>query len=105
MPIRSVDALPSFERVLFPAAHLELALVQVKYPPLARFDDQGYLTDLREALAAEYPLPTVERALNVLVTPQGVSQSPGSLVHRFSTLDYAWSVTLTADAVSLECRA
>jgi len=105
MTTRSIDALPSFERVLFSAAHLELALVQVRFPPFPRFEDQGYLTNLKEALAGEYPLPTVERALNVLFTPQGVSQSPGSLVHRFSTLDYAWSVTLTVDAVSLECRA
>ncbi len=104
MPTRSVDALPTYERVLFPAAHLELALVQVKFPPLPRFDEEGYLTNLKEALSSDYPLPALERALNVMVTPQGVSPSEGSKVYRFSSLDYQWSASLTADAISLECR-
>jgi uncharacterized protein (TIGR04255 family) len=104
MPTKPVDALPTYERLLFPAQHLELALVQVKFPPLPRFDEEGYLTNLKEALSGDYPLPTVERALNVIVTPQGVSQTQGALVYRFSSLDFAWSVTLTVDSVALECR-
>ncbi|HTV72114.1 MAG TPA: TIGR04255 family protein [Candidatus Acidoferrales bacterium] len=104
MTTKSVDALPSYDRILFPAPHLELALVQVKFPPLPRFEEQNYLTDIREALSVDYPLPAVERAVNVMVSPQGVSQIPGSQVFRFSSLDYAWSVVLTADAVLLESR-
>ncbi|MGH7755023.1 MAG: TIGR04255 family protein [Vulcanimicrobiaceae bacterium] len=105
MPAKAVDALPAYDRVLFPTSHLELAVVQVKFPALARFDEEGYLTALKDALSTQYPLPTVERAINVLLTPQGVSQSAGPLIYRFSSLDQAWSVTLSADTVSLECRA
>lgn len=105
MATKSVDVLPTYERVMFPAAHLELALVQAKFPPLPRFAEEGYLVDLREALACDYPLPAVESAINLLVTPQGVNQAPGSIIHRFSSLDYSWSVALSPDAVSLECRA
>jgi len=104
MPSRVVDTLPSYERVLFRPVHLELALAQVKFPPLARFDEEGYLTDFKDAMSGEYPLPAVEHALGLMVTSQGVSQAKGPMVYRFSTLDYGWSATLTADAISLESR-
>ena len=64
------DRLPSYDRVLFPAAALELCLVQVKLPPLARFGESGYLSALKEALGEEYPLASTEQAMNIVVTPQ-----------------------------------
>jgi uncharacterized protein (TIGR04255 family) len=105
MPTRSLDALPTFERVLFPAKQLELALVQVKFPPLPRYEEQGFLNDFKEALVSDYPLFAAERALALQVSPQGVIPGQGPVVHRFSTLDYTWSIVLAADAISLESRA
>lgn len=98
------DRLPSYERVLFPAAALELCLVQVKFPPLARFGESGYLSALKEELGEEYPLASTEQAMNIVVTPQGVTSAPGGELLRFTSIDSTWSVVLTHESVSLETR-
>ncbi len=98
------DRLPSFERVLFPAAALELCLVQVKFPPLARFGESGYLSALKEALGEEYPLASSEQAMNIIVTPRGVTSAPGGDLLRFTSIDSTWSVVLSHESVSLETR-
>lgn len=103
MAPRVMDTLPTYDHVLFRATHLELALVQVKYPPLPRFTEAGYLTSFQESLALSYPIPNVEAAVALVASPQGMQTSTVQ-VHRFSSIDRTWSVVLTNDAVALECR-
>lgn len=100
----SGEALPSYEQRLFPSAALELSLVQVRYPPLPRFGESGYLSGLSEALGQEYPLLSTEPAMNIVVTPQGATAVPGGDVRRLSSIDSRWSVVLAGDFVSLETR-
>lgn len=100
----SRDGLPRYEHEVFPAAPLELCLVQVKYPPLARFTEEGYLSAFKEALGEEYPLATKEQSMNLIVTPQGVTPTAGSELLRFASIDYSWSVVLANEFVTLESR-
>ena len=98
------NALPAYKHQVFPSAALEMSLVQVRYPPVARFKDSARLGSLSEALAQQYPLFTTEQAMNLVVMPQGVGTAPGGDVLRFTSIDNTWSVTLTGEFVSLETR-
>lgn len=99
------DTLPNYPRELFAAAALALCIAQVRFPPASRFGDERNLSALKEDLADEYPIATVEQAMNVTLTPQGlVPATAGAPLLRFSTSDAAWSVVLTSELVSLETR-
>jgi uncharacterized protein (TIGR04255 family) len=96
--------LPNYDSVLFKNPALELSLVQLKYPPIPRFTEENFLIGIQEALAEEYPLVSIEQGMNIVISLQGIGQSPGSNMLRFSTLDSLWSVVLTNETVSLETR-
>lgn len=99
------DPLPQYPRELFAAAALELCIAQVRFPPASRFNEEKNLNALKEDLADDYPISSVEQAMNVMLTPQGiVPAAAGSPLLRFSTVDSAWSVVLTSELVSLETR-
>ncbi len=103
MPM-SHRSLPTYGKEVFDAAALELAIVQIKYPPLPHFGENTYMAGIREALLEEYPLPTTEQAMNLIVTPQGVSQAGGATLLRFTSIDHAWSVILGSDLATVESR-
>ena len=96
------ELLPTYEEVIFNNAALELCLTQVKYPPVQRFTDDQYMLGIREALAGEYPLVSNEQGINIVITPQGVNQTPGASMLRFTSIDSYWSVVLASDFVTLE---
>ncbi len=98
------ELLPTYEEVIFNNAALELCLTQVKYPPVQRFTDDHYMLGIREALAGEYPLVGTEQGMNIVITPQGVNQTPGASMLRFTSIDSHWSVVLASDFVTLETR-
>lgn len=98
------ELLPTYEEVIFNNAALELCLSQVKYPPVQRFTDDHYMLGIREALAGEYPLVSAEQGMNIVITPQGVNQTPGASMLRFTSIDSRWSVVLANDFVTLETR-
>jgi len=98
------ELLPTYEEVVFNNAALELCLTQVKYPPIQRFTDDHYMLGIKEALADEYPLVSTEQGMNIVITPQGVNQTPGASTLRFTSIDSRWSVVLAIDFVTLETR-
>ena len=98
------ESLPSYEHVVFNHTYLELSLVQLRYPPVQRFSDESYMVGIKEAIANDYPLVSTEQGMNIIVTPQGVNQTPGAILLRFTSIDSRWSVILSADFVSLETR-
>lgn len=101
---RTETILPEYERVLFKNSALELCLVQLRYPPVPRFSEENFLLGIKEALAEEYPLISTEQGMNIVIGLQGISQTPGSNMLRFNTIDSRWSVVLTGETVSLETR-
>jgi len=96
--------LSDYDRVLFKNAALEMSLVQVRYPPVQRFSNESYMVDIKEALANEYPLVGTEQGMNIVINFQGVSQTPGASLLRFTSIDSRWSVVLSSDFVTLETR-
>ena len=98
------ELLSTYEEVIFNNSALELCLIQVKYPPIQRFSDDSYMLGIREALADEYPLVNAEQGMNIVITPQGVNQTPGASMLRFTSIDSHWSVVLASDFVTLETR-
>lgn len=101
---KASDLLPPYEEVIFNNSALELCLIQVKYPPVQRFADDRYMLGIREALSSEYPLVNTEQGMNIVITPQGVNQTPGASMLRFTSIDSRWSVILASDFVTLETR-
>lgn len=101
---KAKESFPNYERVIFDNSALELCIVQLKYPPIQRFSDEKYMIGIKEALADEYPLESTELGMNIVITPQGVSQTPGTNMLRFTSIDSRWSVVLSNEAVSLETR-
>lgn len=96
--------LPDYERILFPGAAIELCLVQVRFPSAHRFTEERHLSAIKEALADDYPLSSIDQSLNIVVGPQGVMQTPAGTLLRFSSINHAWSVVLAGDLVSIETR-
>jgi len=101
---KAKEALPKYERVIFNNSALALCIVQLKYPPIQRFSDEKYMVGIKEALADEYPLESTEQGMNIVISPQGVNQTPGSSMLRFTSIDSRWSVILSNETVSLETR-
>jgi uncharacterized protein (TIGR04255 family) len=98
------ELLPTYDQVIFNNSCLELCLAQLKYPPIQRFTDDNYMVGIREALAVEYPLVTTEQAMNIIITMQGIGQTPGANMLRFTSIDSRWSIVLSSEFVSLETR-
>lgn len=97
-------SLPKYDQVIFANSGLELCLVQLKIPPIQRFDEESYMADIKEALIEEYPLVNTEQGMNIIITPQGVNQTFGATLLRFTSIDSHWSVVLAQEFVSLETR-
>ena len=96
--------LPDYERLILQAAPIELGIVQVRFPPLTRFDDGAFLASLQAQLTVDYPMVTEGRAINLVMTPAGVQQTQGDRQLRFGSIDQSNTVLLTKDLVSLEMR-
>ncbi|MFL5625019.1 MAG: TIGR04255 family protein [Ktedonobacteraceae bacterium] len=98
------ELLPTYDQILFNNSALVLCLTQLKFPPVQRFSDESYMVGIKEALAEEYPLVNPEQGVNIVITPQGVNQTPGASMLRFTSIDSRWSVVLSGESVSLETR-
>lgn len=99
-----VDTLPMYERIVFKESPLELCLLQVKYPSVSGFPDEGAVTQLRRAFKAGYPHFRNEHTTNLVITPQGVQHSQGTAIWRFDDLARRWSVVIAEDNVTVETR-
>jgi uncharacterized protein (TIGR04255 family) len=97
-------SLPTYDRILFDSSNLELCLVQTTFPPVPRFGEEEFLIPIKEALSEEYPLFETEQAMNLLITPKGVDQTPAGARLRFASIDHRWEVVLSNESVSLETR-
>lgn len=88
------------------AAPLALVLCQVRWPQVTRVS--GNLDEvanaLGRALADDYPLASRRQEMQLVVSPQGVTQTPGAVVHVFGTADDMWQVALSETFAALEAR-
>src|SRR5260221_4014093 len=100
----SEGLLPNYKREYLSNQKLALSLVQVRFPALARLGDEKILTGIKAAMSDEYPLITQAAIMNMVITPQGVSQAPAGSAWQFSTINRQWVVQISETSVSLETR-
>lgn len=92
------------EEVPLLRAPLARVLSQVRWPQVTRLqsDLEAVAKQFGLALADEYPLITRQQEMQVVLTPEGVSQHPAGLIFLFGSADEAWRVSLSETFVTLE---
>lgn len=100
----ATDRLPDYECIHLDNDQLELSFVQVKYPSIPRFSDESFLAAIKESFLEEYPLLDTSKLMNMVISPQGISQAPGNSLLSFSTFDRRWTIDLTDDTVALKTQ-
>ena len=96
-------SLPSFDRQSFRKPHLKLAVAQVRYPPLFRFQNKEFLAPFLEAVVQDYPKTRNEHLVQFQFSPQKVEQTVEG-AWRFTNVSDQWSIVLSEKALTVECR-
>lgn len=96
------------EEVSLARSPLVRVLAQVRFPRLVAMSPQNIDTTIGfvvEKLKDDYPIFGKQREVQVTLTPDGVSQTPGAQVWQLRSPDDAWQVTLGETFVSLDTKA
>lgn len=80
-------------------------LTQVRWPELGGFNVDAVAQEVGRGLADEFPLIAKQNENQVILTPDGVHQQTTGVIHRFTSIDDAWSVSLGKTFVALETTA
>lgn len=81
-------------------------LSQIRWPVLTGFDADKVADALAEQIAKDYPLRERAQEAQFLLTPEGVTQQVGgAALHKFTSGDGAWVVTLASTFITLETSA
>jgi uncharacterized protein (TIGR04255 family) len=94
--------IPRIEHEVFESPPLKTMLGQVRFPTVLRIAEIGSLVAFQDAIRHRFPTFRQEQQLSFLVGPQGPQAPTTQQAFRFTTGDGAWSMLLTADAVTLE---
>lgn len=79
-------------------------LSQVRWPELGGFDLDAVAADVGRGLAADFPLLSKQREVQVILSPEGVREQNAGEIHRFTSVDEAWTATLGKTFIALESR-
>lgn len=90
--------------VYLPEAPLARVLSQVRWPAVTELkaDLDGVATRLGQQLSETFPLYGQQREAQVLLTPEGVTQTPGAVIYQFQSVDENWKVSMTDSFLTLE---
>lgn len=77
------------------------AVAQLQFGPVLMIPRPDFVAPLQESLRRTYPQAGVERAVNFVIGPDGVSQQGGDSIWRFADGD-GWSVTLSPTFIALD---
>lgn len=80
-------------------------LSQIRWPVLSGFDADKAADALAAQIGKEYPLRDRAQETQFLVGPEGVTPQAGGALHRFSSADGHWVVTLASTFITLETSA
>jgi len=89
-------------------APLVRVLCQVQWLPLSKVNSntiQPIADQLALAIADEYPFRETAQEMRVTITPAGVEQQAGRVIHRFVSADRTWTVTLSDLFLAVETAA
>ncbi|MDR1790911.1 MAG: TIGR04255 family protein [Propionibacteriaceae bacterium] len=86
-------------------APLERVLCQARWEQLSRFDS-GSVAEVAAKLATvigdDYPFGQGQQEMQVTISPAGVTQQPGGMIHKFQSADRRWTATLSHMFIALE---
>ena len=80
-------------------------LSQIRWPVLSGFDADKVADALAEQIGKDYPLRERAQEAQFLLTPEGVTQQVGGALHKFTSGDGSWVVTLASTFITLETSA
>lgn len=95
------------EEIRLSRSPLVRVLCQIRWPVFASLpaDFTDIAASLGKSLSSEYPVISDEREMTVTVSPEGVMQTPGDKVLRFSKVDSSWRVSFGEGFIALETSA
>lgn len=77
-------------------------LSQVRWPTLTGFEVDEVAAGLAKKIGRDYPRHDKVHGMQLVITPEGVTEQPGENLHRFQSVDESWIVTLSATFITLE---
>lgn len=80
-------------------------LTQVRWPELGGFNVDAVAAAVGVGLAEDYPLVAKENENQVILTPEGMHQQVTGVIHRFTSIDEAWTVSLGKTFLGLDSTA
>lgn len=86
-------------------APLVRVLCQVRWPDTANFQLEHVARALAVEVGDRYPVLDRKDEVELAFTPQGVSQKTTGAIHRLSSADDAWTVSLGGNFLALETSA
>jgi len=92
-------------RLIVKPSPLIRVLAQVRWPVMSGFAVNDVADALAICLGKTYPLREKGQELGFLLTPEGVTQQSGGMLHRFSDGDRKWTVTFATTFITLETTA
>jgi uncharacterized protein (TIGR04255 family) len=87
---------------------LARALAQIRFPVFSAFkaDDQRVAQELAVSLAKDYPLFQEGHEVNIVITPDGVTQSPGTApLWKLSDATNTWQISFSHGFLSIDTSA
>lgn len=93
----------SIQRIPLSPDSLVRVVAQIRFAPVLRVQEQGFVAPFQEDVRAEYPLVSKEMQQQVIAGSSGALQLSESTVWRFRNPTDAWQVSLSQDFVSLDC--
>lgn len=77
----------------------------MRWPVMSGFAVDTVADELAVRIGKEYPLREKGQEVGFLLTPEGVTQQSGNVLHRFLDGDGQWTVTFAATFITLETTA
>lgn len=103
--VSAIGAVPHAPHFHLQRDQLAQVFCQVRFSPILRLRERDAVIPFQETIRDRYPLYSEQQAVNLLVTPGGMTQQPAPEVqYRFSSTDRNHSVFLSSDFVALESR-
>lgn len=83
-------------------APLARVLCQIRWQQLSRFDLDAVADEVAHIVGGEYPLRDAQHEIDFVFSPSGVSQQNVGMIHRFQSVDRAWTLSLSSQFLALE---
>lgn len=105
MDAREASEVSSSSQLRLSRSPLVRVLTQVRWPELGGFNIDAVALGVGRGLADDFPFVARQNENQVILTPDGVHQQTTGVIHRFTSVDEGWTVSLGKTFVALEATA